>query len=85
LRSECAQNYKERHFLRQTGFDIAGKTPGVASAKRDMASDPKVAEYANGAAAIERFVHRTLISIGARYGLRPFIHSRLVFCVGSGS
>jgi hypothetical protein len=25
LRSECAQNYKEEHFLRQTGFNIRGR------------------------------------------------------------
>jgi hypothetical protein len=27
LRSECAQNYKDEHFLRQTGFRIARKAP----------------------------------------------------------
>jgi hypothetical protein len=31
------------------------------------------------------FVHRKLISTSARYGLRPLIHSRLVFRFGSGS
>jgi hypothetical protein len=59
------------------------------------ACDPTVTEYGGVAGAVQRnpvksgmngpFVHRKLISTSKRYGLRPLIHSRLVFGFESGS
>jgi hypothetical protein len=59
LRSECAQNYKEEHFLRQIEFRFAGKAPKPYPPAWLGLS---VTEYGSDAKAITRC---TIILIGA--------------------
>src|SRR5665213_378802 len=63
LRSECPQNYREGHFLRQTGFRIPEKAPEVLSAKLSSALRPEGDRVQKR----RRSDHarRTIVSIGA--------------------
>jgi hypothetical protein len=73
LRSECAQNYKEQHFLRQTEFRFAGKAPEASAVSMGLAYlgfervSAGVASYRNSVleADLARNIDRQLISYQA--------------------